>query len=382
MSREYDEPSGPRRSYIIAAVLLLIVAAWVGSGYLNRGAQDKAGDAKPDAKAEKTIPTVRVRTVSAEQRRASLIVRGQTEALRKVEVRSETAGTVIATPIEKGQSVKTGDLLCQLKVNARQAQLKQAQAQKQQKWLEYDGSKRLSEKGFRSETAVAGDLAEYEGSKAFVEQMETELDNTRLRAPFDGFVDDRRVDIGDYMQPGGVCAVVIDQSPFLVIGQISERDVVGIAQGDVGTAHMVTGETVQGRVRYVSRAADQQTRTFRLELEIANDDGAIRDGVTAEIRIEKGAVEAHRITPAILGLDERGALGVRIIERGNIVRIVPVTIIADGTDGVWVTGLPKRATIITVGQEYVTNGQKVQVVDENAAPPAPAKPPAKTAKGT
>jgi multidrug efflux system membrane fusion protein len=183
------------------------------------------------------------------------------------------------------------------------------------------------------------------------------------------------------MQPGAVCAVVIDQSPFLVIGQISERDVVGIAQGDVGTARMVTGETVQGRVRYVSRAADPQTRTFRLELEIANDDGAIRDGVTAEIRIEKGAVEAHRITPAILGLDERGALGVRIIERGNIVRIVPVTIIADGTDGVWVTGLPKRATIITVGQEYVTSGQKVQVVDENAAPPAPAKTPAKTAKG-
>jgi RND family efflux transporter MFP subunit len=250
--------------------------------------------------------------------------------------------------------------------------------------LEYDGSKKLQEKGFRSETAVAGELAEYEAAKAQVEQIEKELENTKMKAPFDGIVDDRRVDVGDYMQPGAVCAVVIDQDPFLVVGQVSERDVASVKQGESGKAKLITGEEVSGTVRFVSRAADPQTRTFRVELEIPNGDGGVRDGVTAEIRLEAASVMAHRITPAILGLDDKGVLGVRIVEQDTTVRFLPVTIIADDADGVWVSGLPEKVTIITVGQEFVSPGQKVKPVwekdeekageDKAAAPPAPQDP--------
>jgi multidrug efflux system membrane fusion protein len=370
---EYDERRGVPRSYVVAAVLLFVIAAWVGSGYLVRGEKAKIEEAKPKPAAQSTLVTVRVRNFTAEQRRAVLLIRGETQALRKVEVRSETAGAVAETPVEKGQTVATGDVLCKLKVDAREAQLAQAKAQKQQKWLEYDGSKKLQEKGFRSETAVAGDLAEYEAAKAMVEQMEQQLADTIMKAPFDGIVDDRRVDVGDYMQPGSVCAVVIDQDPFLVIGQVSERDVASVKQGETAKARLITGEEVSGTVRFVSRASDPRTRTFRMELEVANPGGNIREGVTAEIRIEASSVMAHRITPAILGLNDQGALGVRIVEEDTTVRFVPVTIIADEPDGVWVTGLPEKVTIITVGQEFVSPGQKVKPVwekDSEQAPPA------------
>src|SRR5262249_47395482 len=106
------------------------------------------------------------------------------------------------------------------------------------------------------------------------------------------------------------------------------------------------------------------TRTFRLELEVPNPQGTIRDGITAEIHITASSVEAHRISPAILALDERGTIGVRVVDQNRRVRFVPVKIISDGADGVWVSGLPHTVTIITVGQEYVANGQEVTVVVE------------------
>jgi membrane fusion protein, multidrug efflux system len=371
MSEEYHRRGIPR-SYVVAGVLLFVIAAWVGSGYLVRGEKAKIAEAKPKPAAAASLVTVRVRNFASEQRRAVLLIRGETQALRKVEVRSETAGAVAETPAEKGQTVSTGDVLCKLKVDSRAAQLAQAKAQKQQKWLEYDGSKKLQEKGFRSETAVAGDLAEYEAAKAMVEQMEQQLADTVMKAPFDGIVDDRRVDVGDYMQPGAVCAVVIDQDPFLVIGQISERDVASVKQGEQAKAKLITGEELTGTVRFVSRASDPNTRTFRMELEVANPAGAIREGVTAEIRIEASSVMAHRVSPAILGLNDQGVLGVRIVEEDTTVRFVPVTIIADEPDGIWVSGLPDKVTIITVGQEFVTPGQKVTPVWEKDGEQAPA----------
>lgn len=374
-------------------MIFLILASWIISGQLNQlgfgkqaatagatqaaqsnnGAtpqqqQRAAGAPAPNADPNSNtpqIPTVRVRTITAEQRATDLVIRGRTEAVRKVEVKAEVAGAVSAVRAQKGQIVKAGDILCELNVEARAAQLKMAQATARQRQIEYEGAKALQEKGFRSETAVAQALAAYEGAKADVQRMEKQLEDTKIRAPFDGVVDNRMVEVGDYMVPGTTCALVVDLHPMLVIGQVSENEVTLIKIGDRGWAKLVTGERAEGHLRFVAQSADPATRTFRVELEVPNDASTIRDGVTAEIHVTTRTVTAHRISPAILGLDDRGVVGVRIIEQGNRVRFIPVTIISDGPDGMWVMGLPPTATIITVGQEYVVNGQVVNPVPED-----------------
>lgn len=320
--------------------------------------------AQPNANAPQ-IPTVRVRTITAEQRATDLVIRGRTEAVRKVEVKAEVAGAVASVRVQKGQLVKRGDILCELNVEARAAQLKMAQATARQRQIEYEGSKALQAKGFRSETAVAQALAAYEGAKAEVERMEKQFENTKIRAPFDGVVDNRMVEVGDYMVPGTTCALVVDLHPMLVIGQVSENEVSRIKIGDRGWAKLVTGERAEGTLRFVAQSADPATRTFRVELEVPNDASTIRDGVTAEIHVTTRTVLAHRISPAILGLDDRGVVGVRIVEAGNRVRFVPVTIVSDSAEGMWVTGLPPTVTVITVGQNYVVNGQVVNPVPED-----------------
>lgn len=381
MSLDLDKISAPaiRRSYVVAGVILLLLVVYVASGIFGetaknnspRGvdAEGSAGAGKSANANEVPTPTVRVRTIMAETRRQDLVVRGQSEALRKVLVRAETAGKVSAVKADRGKAVKAGDIICELKVDERLAMLKQARAVMKQRQLEYDASKQLKEKGFRSDTAVAGDQAEFEAANAQVERMEKELENTKLKAPFDGVVDARMVDVGDYLAPGQPCALVIDQDPFLVVGQASEKDVGAIHTGDAGWAKLVTGERVDGKVRFISKSADLATRTFRVELEVSNKDGAIRDGVTAEMHITGEQVEAHRISPAILTLDEKNAIGVRIVDAGNRVRLMPVTIVAEAADGVWISGLPKSVMIITVGQEYVTIGQEVKFTEDKVAQP-------------
>ena len=393
MANQDKDRSAPavRRSYIIATMIFLILTAWIISGQINqlqalmqpkpaaaptavlaggaapppRPGQPRPDPTKPPAADAAQIPTVRVRTITAEQRATDLIIRGRTEAVRKVAVKAEIAGAVAAIRVQKGQHVKAGDIMCELNVEARAAQLKMAQATARQRQIEYEGAKSLQEKGFRSETSVAQSMAAYEGAKADVERMEKQFDSTKIRAPFDGIVDDRMVEVGDYMTPGSACAMVVDQHPMLVIGQVSENEVSLVKIGDMGWAKLVTGEKAEGHLRFVAQSADPATRTFRVELEVPNETGAIRDGVTAEIHVTTRTVVAHRISPAILGLDDRGVVGVRIIEAGNRVRFVPVTIISDSPEGMWVTGLPATVTIITVGQEYVTNGQVVNPIAED-----------------
>lgn len=367
-----------RRSYIVAATIFVLLAVWVASGALNRSdepsiaasaAVDPKGDPK-DTKAKPASqqkPSVRVKTITAETRARELLVRGKTEALRKVQVRAETAGKVAAIRADKGKAVKAGDTICELNVDARVAMLNEARANQKQYALQYEASQKLKEKGFRSDTAVAGDLARFQAAEAQVERMEKELQNTKIKAPFDGVVDDRMVNVGDYLAPGQPCAMVIDQDPFLVVGQVSERDVQEIKIGDAGWANLTTGERVEGKVRFIAKSADQATRTFRLELEVPNSAGTLRDGVTAEIHVKSSTVEAHMISPAILSLDDKGTVGVRIVDAKKKVQFMPVTIVSDNPDGVWVAGLPKTVTIITVGQEFVAPGQEVDTTPEGKA---------------
>ena len=75
---------------------------------------------------------------------------------------------------------------------------------------------------------------------------------------------------------------------------------------------------------------------------------------------------AHRISPAILSLNEQGKLGIRVVNTKNEVEFRAIEIMEDTTEGLWISGLPASARIITLGQEYVFQGQVVEVKEMSA----------------
>ena len=369
-----------RATYITALGIAVLVVAWILSGQLGNDPIPPA-PSLAEVRSEMTAmqddrePTrVRARVMRATLETTEVALRGHTESNRVVRVRAETSGRVVELPVLKGQLVETDELLCRIAVEDRPARLTEARAAVAEAKLVYQGSLKLKRQGYQSETAIASARAKLAATRALLKRRELDLANTEIRAPFDGIVEEQPVEIGDYLQTGTECASVVDHDPMLLVGQVSERDVNRLQLDGPASATLLTGEKVQGRIRYIGHVAQETTRTYRVEIEAPNPNYALRSGVTADIAIPVATLSAHRISPAVLALDDQGNIGVRIVDENKIVRFVPVQIVKDNSRGVWVTGLPEVATIITVGQELVVAGEKVEVTYEASEMPAAAPP--------
>lgn len=360
------------RSVIIALVLALAVSGWIASGQI-----DLFGDkVRPTVAAEAAVPAakerravkVRGRVLKAAKWVSEVVVRGRTEAVRSVDLRAETYGQVAEVAVAEGVRVSQGDAVVRLALDDRQARLRQAEALARQRQLEYDAAKKLAEKGYRARTKMAAAAAALDAAKAAVAQIRIEIDHTVIRAPFDGVVEVRHAEIGDYLKVGDVVATVVDQDPYLVVAHVSERDVGKLKLDTPATARLITGERVSGKLRYIATMADPATRTFRIEVEVPNEHYRLRAGITSEIRVPVEKISAHLVSPAILTRNDDGAIGIRVVNSESIVEFHPAEIVGDETAGVWLGGLPEIITVITVGQEYVRVGDHIEVVIEDAKP--------------
>lgn len=340
--------------------IAIAVVLYVSTGVLTRLILPHPAAAET-APAAAQIPTVRVARLTASLHEALIPVRGRTEALHQVDVRAEVDGVIAALHFEKGDRVKAGQVLCELKVNDRGARAMQAEAQVAQARKELEVARELYKEGFRSKTQMAQAEASFEAAQAGAATMNIQLANTKIRAPFDGIVDERYANLGDYLQVGSKCAMVVAPEPFLAVGTLSEEMVGQVAPGNKVHVKLVTGQTVEGTVRFVATHADATSRTFRLEVEIPNPDATLKSGVSAEIMIVPSTlVPAVKISSGVLVLEDSGVVGVRVVDKG-VAHFVPVQVISDGPDGMWIAGLPKVADVIVIGQEFVTNGERVKV---------------------
>ncbi|PLX39264.1 MAG: efflux RND transporter periplasmic adaptor subunit [Hyphomicrobiales bacterium] len=373
---------GIRWSHITALAIVGAVGVWMGTGNLVIGGQSDTGsDAEAPAtrlaRADNEPFRVRVATFTAGERRAELEIRGRTEAEARLAVRAETAGLVVERPVTEGDIVKKGDLLCRIDTAAREARVMQARAQLAQTQLDYEAASELIKKGFTAETKLRALKATHDAAAAAVTEAEVELSRTRITSPSDGIVETPLIEIGETLSTGSVCATVLNADPMLITGQVSERDVGALSLGMDAHVELVDGQTADGKIRFISHSADAQTRTFRVEIEIDNANGLLRDGVTASAFVTLPPTKAHVLSSSLLVLADDGSVGVRSIDDSNAVKFFPVTILGNTDEGTWVAGLPDTVTLITVGQDYVAEGEIVAPVAADDAKAAASAPKAK-----
>lgn len=357
---------------IIGATMLFLAVLFV----LNHtGGHDDANAASRRNRAP-DLPMVQVTVTPEVMRPYSVPIRGRTEAARTVSVRSETAGVVAQTPAREGGFVSRGTILCRLSVDARQAALDQARANYRSRQLTQQASARLAEQGFRSETQVMQDRAALDAAGAAMREAQVALGQVNIRAPFAGVFDHRDAEIGSYLAPGQPCGTVIELDPLLIVGDVPETRAGDVHLGAAASAHLVSGGTLAGQVRFVAHDADPQTRTYRVEVIARNPGAAVRSGISAQVAIAGGNGPAHLVPVSTLVLDAAGRQGVRYLTTGDVVAFAPVEVIAETPEGIWVTGLTGDARVITVGQSYVGEGQRVRVgvVPAATAPVTPAAP--------
>ena len=290
-----------KQTYKTAAITAVFLLIWMVSGSLV-----EEEEAPQSESALTTLSSVTVLNSNAILKSKTIKASGFTEADKFIQVRAEIGGRVISTPFKQGDYVKEGDLLCQLYIAGREAYPK-------------------------------------------------------IVAPFSGYLESLRVDKGDYLNTGGICASLIDSNPMLLIADIAEKEIADIDVGANSMARLISGDEILGKVSFIATSADKNTRTFRVEIQVDNKDRKIRDGVSAEIYIESKKVFSHKISPAILSLNDQGKLGIRTVDENNSVEFKEIEILEDTTDGLWISGLNENERIITLGQEYVFQGQTVKV---------------------
>lgn len=345
------------KSYLFAAAAFIAIALWF---WYNSGRKDDTSTAsKPAAEQTATLPSVVVETREAEDHQNVFTLYGRTEANRQVEVKAETAGLVISTPVTEGRRIKRGTTLCRQDIDARQANLDQARATLEARKLDYDSSKTLVEKGYRSSVQLKSLQAAVDGAQAAVKQADIELDNVNMRAPFSGVFDSQMAEVGDYLLPGQACGRLIEMNPLIVTAELTETQVGAMKIGQDAQIDLVTGESVTGKIRFIEANANAATRTFRTEIEVPNADYALKGGVTATVKIKAGIVKAQHVPSKILTLDTDGALGIRYVSYDNRVGFAVVNQIDEDSEGIWVTGLPDSTRIIVQGQDYVSVGTEV-----------------------
>jgi multidrug efflux system membrane fusion protein len=353
-----------RSTYITAIVIGVLVILWLGSGQFRETTISPASIAEQNRNAalraeEKPPLSVRVATIYGSEQSKLITVRGETESKRIVEVKAQIHGTLASRLVERGDRVSAGDALCQISEEDRVVAVSESASALEQAKIEYKGSQRLAREGLQSQTLIAQSKTRLSKAEADLKRSHLDLERLKIRAPFDGLIEDVGLELGDYVTSGSTCVILVALDPMLLVGRVSERDVNKLEKGQSAHAELSSGEIVEGRVSFIGKVADTATRTYAIELEIDNADFSIESGLTAKIVIPVQHLMAHKISPALLSLDDAGNIGVSTINKDQQVEFYLIDIIRDAEDGVWITGLPEVSTIITVGQELVVVGEIV-----------------------
>ena len=330
-----------------------------------------------------------------------VILRGETEAARFVEVRSETFGQVVSEPLRKGSFVKKNDILCKLDEGTRktaladaaakleeakalipqtEAKLDEANSRLEEAKINFNAATKLSQGGYASETRVASaeaamrsaeagvatatagfesTRARIQSAEAGVAAAEKEIERLIIKAPFEGTLESDTAEIGSLLQPGALCGTIIQLNPIKLVGFLPETELSRVKLGAPVKAKLTSGHEIDGNVTFLSRSADTTTRTFRVEVNVPNDQLEIRDGQTVEIAIGSDGKKAHLLPQSALTLNDDGILGIRFIDEQNTTRFAAVNLEQDSKEGVWVSGLDDNVDVIVIGQEFVREGVKV-----------------------
>ena len=308
---------------------------------------------------------MRVRESIAEPYRSAVVITGQTSPSREIELKAQLLGKVTAIGAKDGSYVKKGETIIRFEPEDREARRQMAKARIIQRETQFNAADKLANKGFQAKTTRAEAFANLQEAKADLAKIEEEIRRLSILAPFDAVMDDVYVELGDVLQSGNAVAALFDLDPILVVAHVSELERMKLAVGQPGKARLLDGTYLTGTIRYISASADSETRTFEVELEVPNPDMKLKLGITAKVILPLPESTAHKLTAGIFTLNEDGQLGVMTVDASNTVRFNKVVVLDSDADWTYVSGLPERALLISVGQEFVSDGETVRVVPES-----------------
>jgi len=349
-------------SYVAAGTLVLALALWMASGAFSSNSSES--DQKATNAQKEATPPMKVEYIDVElsPKSRDIVLQGQLEPKRHLQIRAETGSSVEAISINKGQFVNKGDTILNLSLDGRQTDLLEAQAQLKTAASQQKAAASLRQKGLQSQVQLEQTQAALASARAQLDRIQRDIANTKINAPFSGVINDVPVEVGEMVDRGEIIAELVDNSGFTVSAQVAQQTLAQLALGKPIEVVLITGDVLTGKLTYISSVADSATRSFSVEAEVKNIDSKYAAGVSASLVIPVEQVEAVFLSPSALSLGDNGDVGVKTIDENQQVVFTPIKLISSSLDGAWVTGIPDGSRVITLGQGFVKAGQIVEPV--------------------
>ena len=349
----------------VAAILSAVLVLWMLSGLLS----GKTEAQTPGASASKKEALFRVRAVHSEAKEIirDSRVNARTEADRTVTLRAEVSGQVVSVGAERGAMVQAGEVIVAVESRDRESRVAQAAAALRQAEMELESVKNLAAKGLAPQSQLAASESGAEAARAALTDAKLDLERSTIRAPFGGALASRAVEVGASLSPGNEIGVVTDLDPIVVAGWMTEKEIAGVHVGSSATAELSSGGKLAGTITFISPEADPVTRMYKVEMRTPNADYSVRSGLTAVLSVPHDRILAHYVSPAAILLADDGRIGLLLSDDSGVTSFCPVEIVRTEQGGMWVSGLPEKTIIVTVGKDFVNPGQKVELDFETPA---------------
>jgi len=347
------------KSMWVAIALSIGLLLWVISGP-ERQTEQVAGNDETSS-----MMKVQVKQVQAESVDTIIKIQGELLPSRSVTLRAETHGRVSEIDIDKSDLAKVGQSILAIALDDRGARLEGAKAELLKAESDLEANRKLFKRGLLSSSQLKQDEADYAAAKAQLSQIKNEIDHTQVRAPFSGVIDDRFVEVGDYVQSGDELARLLDISTLKMTGWVPQQKASALENGQLVTTRLVNDDLLTGVISYVAPQANVETRAFKVEVTIVPKDQVKLLGSSVSAEIVTGQQVAHFLSPSVISLGADGSLSVKTVNEENKVTSYPVKVLQSESNGVWLTGLPDVSRVITMGHGFVLDGQEVEVMELN-----------------
>lgn len=346
---------------ILLTILIFLVIVWFLTGTFKKAKTSVDADKVANTE-EGSLFKVETFWSNAQDYDTKVTYQGYLESWQSVVLRAQLNASVEKILKPQGSQVAKGDVLIEFSDDARTSQYNQAKAYLNLKKEELKGIKALRVKNLSSKANVLGVESEAAQAQANFDNAALALSYTQPKAAFDGILDSVNVNKGEFVSAGQVWGNLVDIHKLKAKAQIPQQRVKELKIGQIVDVVLLDGTLLEGKLSYISASASAQTRSFRIEVEVENPKKLPLAGASASLNIKIGNVRAHKVSLAYLTLNDKGKLGIKNIGSGDKIQFSEVSLLNSDQTGAWISGLPEKAQLISLGAGFTEIGQVVEPV--------------------
>ncbi len=325
----------------------------------------------PDAReAEIPVTTLQVKlTNTADIIELPALIEANVDAM----LAAERAGRVVTIKADRGDRVTQGQLLLQIDDRTWRANLEQVSIAAENAERNFKRFKQLQESGAVAQSEYDSAEKAYIQARAMATEARISIEQCRITSPVNGIVNDRFVEVGEYVQPGMPVFQVVDSATVKTVALIPEKDIYAICAGDTitFTVQPLPDRTFMGTVTFVATQADGRNNAFPAELTVDNADGILRPGMIARIEFVRGKNENMVSLPMSAVLPSKGDHIVYLASDGQAVRRKVQIETITRERALISKGLSAGDLVIIEGNRTLSDGQRVKIIEAGTASTEP-----------